>query len=217
MTSDAQTVRILIADDHELMRKGIGVVLADRPEWSIVGEASTGIDAVELARRTRPDVAIVDLSMPLRNGLEVTRLLRAELPATRVIVLTAHDSPSFVAQALNAGAAGYLLKSELGAELLRAVEAVLADRPYFASQVARLVLEGFLRNQGSEPIELLSPRERELLQMIAEGKSTKEIAQQLDISTKTAETHRTNLMRKTGCRSVAELVRFAVRIGVIQP
>jgi DNA-binding NarL/FixJ family response regulator len=193
-------VRILIADDHELVRRGLVTTLGDVPGWTVVAEAENGRRAVELARSTQPDVAILDMTMPELNGLEATRQILADRSSTRVLILTAHESEQLVREVLNAGAQGYVLKSDAGKALVTGVEALMDGRPFFTSKVARLVLDGFLRSPegegGNGTTQALSPREREIVQLLAEGKSNKEVARALGITVKTAETHRSNIMRK---------------------
>lgn len=206
-----------MADDHELIRKGLRLALQARPGWEIVDEAVNGRDAVEKALALAPDVIVMDVAMPELTGLEAARRIRERQPDARVLILTMHDTQQIVEQVFRAGASGYLLKSDTNRELVQAIEAVLEGRRYFTSRVARMVIDGFLRAQGVPDGDHLSIREREILQMIAEGRSTKEVAHRLHISVKTAETHRTNLMRKIGARSVADVVRYAVRNRVIEP
>lgn len=206
-----------MADDHELIRKGVRLTLQARPGWEIVDEAANGRDAVEKAVALAPDVIVMDVAMPELTGLEAARRIRERLPDARVLILTMHDTQQIVEQVFRAGASGYLLKSDTNRELIQAIEALLEGRRYFTSRVARMVIDGFLRAQGVPAGDHLSAREREILQMIAEGRSTKEIAHRLHLSVKTAETHRTNLMRKIGARSVADVVRYAVRNRVIEP
>ena len=212
-------VRILIADDHELIRRGLAAALSDRPNWTIIAEASNGQEAVERAAQFKPDIAILDLSMPQLNGLDAARMIRDATPATRVLIVTAHESEQLIREVLGAGAMGYVLKSDAGRVLVQAVEALLDDRPFFTSAVARLVLDGYLRAEN-QPLDeasgSLSPRERHIVQLLAEGKSNKEVARSLNISVNTVETHRGNIMRKMGFGSLADLVRYAVRNKIIE-
>jgi DNA-binding NarL/FixJ family response regulator len=212
-------VRILIADDHELVRRGLVTTLGDVPGWSIVAEAENGRRAVELARSTQPDVAILDMTMPELNGLEATRQILADRSSTRVLILTAHESEQLVREVLNAGAQGYVLKSDAGKALVTGVEALMDGRPFFTSKVARLVLDGFLRSHegegGNGSTQALSPREREIVQLLAEGKSNKEVARALGITVKTAETHRSNIMRKMQFNSLSDLIRYAIRNNIV--
>lgn len=217
--SETRPARILIADDHELVRRGLAALLAEVRAWSIVAEAANGRQAVELAARHRPDIVVLDLTMPELNGLDAARQILAELPSARVLILTAHESEQLVREVLGAGAQGYVLKADAARILVNAVEALLDGRTFFTSKVAQLVLEGYLRSGGAEPhaMPALSAREREILQLLAEGSSNKDIARALGISLKTAETHRSNIMRKMGFESFSDLVRYAVRNRIIEP
>lgn len=209
--------RIIIADDHELVRRGLAATLADVEGWSIVAQASNGRQAAELVVIHKPDVAILDLSMPELNGLDATRLILAAEPRTRVLILTAHESEQSIREVLSAGAQGYVLKSDAGRILVSAVAALLDGRTFFTSKVTQLVLEGYLRSAPEVPAAMptLSAREREIVQLLAEGRSNKEVAQRLAISVKTAETHRSNIMRKMAFDSLADLIRYAVRNKII--
>ncbi len=211
-------IRILIADDHELIRRGLVSALSDRPDWSIVAEAADGRQACELAARLTPDIAVLDLTMPELNGLDATRQIRAASPKTRILIVTAHESEQLIRDVLDAGAMGYVLKSDAGRVLVQAVEALLDDRPFFTSKVARVVLEGYLRS-GEESVTqaavALSPRERHIVQLLAEGNNNKEVARVLELSVKTVETHRSNIMRKMEFGSLADLVRYAIRNKIV--
>lgn len=211
-------IRILIADDHELIRRGLVSALLDRPDWSIVAEAADGRQACELAARLTPDIAVLDLTMPELNGLDATRQIRAASPKTRILIVTAHESEQLIRDVLDAGAMGYVLKSDAGRVLVQAVEALLDDRPFFTSKVARVVLEGYLRS-GEESVTqaavALSPRERHIVQLLAEGNNNKEVARVLELSVKTVETHRSNIMRKMEFGSLADLVRYAIRNKIV--
>jgi DNA-binding NarL/FixJ family response regulator len=209
--------RIIIADDHELVRRGLAATLADVEGWSIVAQAANGRQAAELVVTHKPDVAILDLSMPELNGLDATRLILAAEPRTRVLILTAHESEQSIREVLSAGAQGYVLKSDAGRILVSAVAALLDGRTFFTSKVTQLVLEGYLRSAPGVPAVMptLSAREREIVQLLAEGRSNKEVAQRLGISVKTAETHRSNIMRKMTFDSLADLIRYAVRNKII--
>jgi DNA-binding NarL/FixJ family response regulator len=213
-----KSVRILIADDHELIRRGLASTLADKPGWSVVAEASNGREAVDLAASTQPDVVILDMTMPELNGLEATRQILAARSSARVLILTAHESEQLVREVLNAGAQGYVLKSDAGKALIAGIEALLDDRPFFTSKVARIVLDGYLRTQegaATDSSQNLSPREREIVQLLAEGKSNKEVARALGITVKTAETHRSNIMRKMQFASLSDLIRYAIRNHIV--
>jgi DNA-binding NarL/FixJ family response regulator len=215
-------VRILIADDHEIVRRGLRAVLENHPNWSVAGEAITGRDAIEKAKQTTPDVAIIDIGMPELNGLEATRQILKLLPQTEVLILTMHESEQIVREVLAAGARGYVLKSDAGKDLVAAVDALCQHRTFFSSKVSEMLLHTYLRHSDrAEAAETsrsrLTAREREIVQLLAEGKSNKEVAQTLNISIKTAETHRTNIMNKLDLRSITELVRYAVRNNIVAP
>jgi DNA-binding NarL/FixJ family response regulator len=217
-------LRILIADDHEVARRGIRALLESHAGWEVCAEARDGRDAVELAITTKPNVALLDIGMPNLNGLEAARQISAALPETGVLILTMHDTDNMVRDVLRAGARGFLLKSDAGRDLVAAVEAVQLQRTFFTPRVSQMVLDGFLDRDGKysrkAPAdfsgELLTSREREVIQLLAEGRTSKEVAVTLNLSVKTAETHRTNLMRKLGLHSVADLTRYAVRNGIVQ-
>jgi DNA-binding NarL/FixJ family response regulator len=211
-------VRILIADDHELIRRGLVSALSERPDWTIVAEAADGRQACELAARLTPDIAVLDLTMPELNGLDVTRQIRASTPKTRILIVTAHESEQLIRDVLDAGAMGYVLKSDAGRVLVQAIEALLDERPFFTSKVARFVLEGYLRsgeNSVTQAAVALSPRERHIVQLLAEGNNNKEVARALELSVKTVETHRSNIMRKMEFDSLADLVRYAIRNKIV--
>ena len=211
-------IRILIADDHELVRRGLAAQLSQNPRWSVVAEATDGREAVEQALRLKPDLIVLDLTMPELNGLSAARRILAADPGARILILTMHESEQLVREVLAAGALGFVLKSDAGGTLVAALEALLEGRPFFTSKVARIVLDGYLRAPAAEAAgpPVLSPRELEIAQLLAEGKSNKEVAKALAISVKTAETHRGNIMRKTGSTSLADLVRYAIRNGIIE-
>jgi DNA-binding NarL/FixJ family response regulator len=211
-------LRILIADDHEVARRGIRALLESHPGWEVCGEASDGREAVSCASRLKPDLVLLDIAMPSLNGLDATRQILAAAPDTRVLILTMHDTEQVVREVLAAGARGFLLKSDAGRDLVAAVEALHYRRTFFTTRVAQLVLEGYLHpGSDCEPSSrsVLTPREREVIQLLAEGKSTKEVATTLNLSVKTAETHRTNLMRKLDLHSVVDLTLYAVRNGIV--
>jgi len=212
------TLRILIADDHEVARRGIRALLETHPGWQVCGEAVDGREAVALAQQLKPDLVLLDIAMPGLNGLDATRQILAAAPQTRVLILTMHDSEQVVREVLAAGALGFLLKSDAGRDLVAAVEALQHRRTFFTTRVAQLVLEGYLHpvadgDHASRGV--LTPREREVIQLLAEGKTTKEVAVTLNLSVKTAETHRTNLMRKLDLHSVVDLTLYAVRNGIV--
>jgi DNA-binding NarL/FixJ family response regulator len=213
------SVRILIADDHELFRRGLAAELTQVPGWVVAGEAGNGRDAVELAAALKPDLVVLDLTMPELNGLEAARKIISANPAARVLILTAHESEQLVREVLSAGAQGYVLKSDAGRILIAALQSLLDGRSFFTSNVARMVLDGYLRSESRDAStpETLSAREREIVQLLAEGNSNKDIARTLKISVKTTETHRSNIMRKMGFGSLPELVRYAIRNKIIEP
>jgi len=213
--------RILVADDHEVVRRGLCALLRSQPEWEVCGEASDGREAVEKVLTLKPEVAILDIGMPNLNGLEATRQILKANPRVKVLILTLHDSDRVVQEALNAGARGFLLKTDAARDLVAAVEAVRRDKTYFTPKVAALVLDGYLRPEKSGTVpepparSRLTPREREVVQLLAEGKSSKEVAVVLGLSVKTAETHRSNIMRKLNLHSVSDLVLYAVRNNIV--
>ncbi len=219
-------LRILIADDHELARRGIRALLESHPGWEVCGEAKDGRETVERAASMKPDLVLLDIGMPNLNGLEAARQILAGSPDVAILILTMHDSDSVVREVLRAGARGYLLKSDAGRDLVAAVEALQLQRTFFTTRVSQMVLDGFLDRQRRDAGALskgddragdsLTSREREVIQLLAEGKTSKEVAVTLNLSVKTAETHRTNLMRKLGLHSVADLTRYAVRNGIVQ-
>jgi len=209
-------VHILLADDHEVVRKGLRALLETQPGWKVIAEATDGREAVEKSQSMHPDVAIVDIGMPSLNGLEATRQIVKKAPRTRVLVLTMHDTNPLIQQVVKAGARGYVLKSDVASDLVSAVEALCRDQTFFTSKVSQIILDRYVGKTDvpenvADPDSPLTPREREVVQLLAEGKSSKEVAAVLGISVKTAETHRINLMRKLDCHSVAEVVRYAVR------
>ncbi|MEA2560607.1 MAG: hypothetical protein QOH06_2111 [Acidobacteriota bacterium] len=210
-------VRVLIADDHTLVRKGLVSLLMDSGECEVVAEAADGLEAVEKAHAMRPDVAILDLSMPRLSGLEAVRRIHEELPQTRLLVLTAHEEEEYVLPLVRAGASGYLIKDSAVAELLAAVRALYAGQGYFGPHAARVLAEQYRHPErvSGDPYGGLSPREREVFHLVVEGKTTKEIARALEISVKTADNHRYRLMEKLGVHNAAELVRYAARHGLI--
>jgi DNA-binding NarL/FixJ family response regulator len=211
--------RILIADDHEIVRRGIRALIENHPGWEVCAEASDGRDAVEKARELRPDLVLVDVSMPNLNGLDAARQILEIVPQTRVLILTMHESEQIVREVLEVGARGFLLKSDAARDLVSAIQALQRRTTFFTSSVAEMVLNGFLDRRGDSQKftkDRLTPREREVVQLLAEGKSSKEVAVVLKLSVKTAETHRTNVMRKLDLHSVADLVRYAVRNNLVQ-
>jgi DNA-binding NarL/FixJ family response regulator len=211
--------RVLIADDHTLVRAGIHALLEKLPEVQVVAEASDGRDALQLVQTHQPDVVLMDIAMPGLNGLEATRRMVKEFPRTNVLILSMHAGEEYVWQALRAGAAGYLLKGAKLAELALAIKAVTRGETYLSPPVSKQVIKDYVRRVGGGEtlFERLTPRQREILQLIAEGYTTKDIGKALDISVKTVETHRAQLMERLDIYDVAGLVRYAIKIGLVQP
>jgi two-component system, NarL family, response regulator NreC len=210
-------IRVLVADDHTIVRKGLVSLLVDSGECDVVAEAGDGLEAVEKALAVRPEVAVVDLSMPRLGGLEAVRRIREELPETHVLVLTVHEEEEYVLPIVRAGASGYLVKDSAVAELLAAVRALRSGQGYFGPQAARVLAEQYRRPEGApeDPYGALTPREREVFHLVVDGRTTKEIARALGISVKTADNHRYRLMEKLGVHNTAELVRYAARKGLL--
>jgi DNA-binding NarL/FixJ family response regulator len=212
-------LRILLADDHTVVRQGLRKVLEERPEWQVVAEAGDGREAVRLAEQLKPDVAVIDVAMPLLNGIETTRQITKRVPRVRILVLSMHSDDAYVTQMLNAGATGYLLKDSADVDLVQAVAAVAQGKAFFSPPIERLMQNDYTRLRGEGTLdryESLSEREREIFQLIAEGKANKEIAGLLFISPSTVETHRAHIMEKLDLHSAAEIVLYAVRRGVVR-
>ena len=208
--------KILVVDDHDVVRQGLKALLA-RPGWEIVGEASDGLSAIEIAEAEKPDIVVIDYSLPSMNGADVARHIRQILPSTEILIFTMHEEEDVVRDALSAGAIGFLSKSDGGRQLVAAVEALSRHQPFFTAKVSETLLRTFLNpeKQGSE-MRVLSPRERQVVTLIADGKSCREAAEILGISAKTAETHRASAMRKLGVTTSAALIRYAVRNKLVQ-
>lgn len=211
-------IRILLADDHTIVRHGLRRMLEERPEWQVVAEACDGREAIKLAEQHRPDIAIIDVAMPLLNGIETTRQMVKRVPGLRVLVLSMHADEVYVTQILKAGAAGYLLKQSADVDLFHAVAAVAQGQSFFSPAVAKLMVDEYVRPrpEGVDRYETLSEREREIFQLIAEGKTTKEIAAMLGISPTTVETHRAKILQKLDLHSATQVALYAVRRGVIR-
>ena len=212
-------LRILVVDDHAVVRRGVRSLLESHDGWEVCGEATTGRDAVEQSRRLRPDVVVMDLSLPELNGLDATRHILKDAPETEVLVLTMHQSEELARDVLQAGARGYVLKSDADENLIAAVESLRQHKPFLTPTVTEFVLDGYIRD-GADQDALrgaVTAREREIVQLIAEGKSNKQAASALSISVKTIEAHRANIMRKLHLRSVSDLVRYAIRNKIVEP
>lgn len=214
-------LKLLLADDHEIVRQGLRSMLEAQRDCVVVGEAADGRQAVAMTKELNPDIVILDIGMPSLNGLEATRQILKIRPQTKVLILTMHESDSVIREVLDAGARGYILKTDAGRDLVSAVESLRRNKTFFTSRVSQMILDGFLkgdarpRDSESDGIRL-TPRQREIVQLLAEGKSSKEVAVALDLSVKTAETHRANIMRKLDCHSVSEVVRYAIRNKIIE-
>jgi DNA-binding NarL/FixJ family response regulator len=212
-------VRVLLADDHKLIRAGLVLVVQQQPDLSVIGEADDGRQAVQLVESLKPDVVVMDIGMPNLNGIEAARQITASRPDTAVVILSMHADEGYVLRALNAGARAYLLKDSATTDLVQAIRAVVEGKSFFSPAVSKVLLQDYmrkLRRTGAEDsYDLLSPREREVLQLVAEGKSNKEVANLLNLSTYTVETHRAKIMQKLNLKGVPELILYAVRKGII--
>jgi DNA-binding NarL/FixJ family response regulator len=213
-------LRIVVVDDHAVVRRGIRALLESQPGWEISAEASTGRDAVELAKRLQPDIVVMDLSLPELNGLDATRQVLKESPRTEVLVLTMHHSEELAQQVLQAGARGYVLKSDADESLIAAVESLQEHKPFLTAKVTEVVLDDYLRraevSEADTRHTAVTPREREIIQLLAEGKTNKEAAAALRVSVKTIEAHRANVMRKLHFHSLSDLIRYAIRNSIVQ-
>jgi DNA-binding NarL/FixJ family response regulator len=210
-------LQILIADDHEIVRRGVRGIIEANPGWAVCCEAADGEAVLDLVRLHRPDIAILDVSLPGLNGIAVTRQLRQAYPATEVLLFTMHDDNETVSSGLAAGARGYILKNDGDEQLTSAIAALARHRPYFSAVVSELLLDAAVSRRGKSKLESFTVRELEVAQLIAEGESNKLIARRLGISIKTVESHRAAAMRKAGVRTAAEFVRFAIRHNLIRP
>jgi DNA-binding NarL/FixJ family response regulator len=213
-------LRILVVDDHAVVRRGVRSLLESHEGWEVCGEATTGRDAVEQSRRLRPDVVVMDLSLPELNGLDATRQILKHAPDTEVLVLTMHHSEELARDVLKAGARGYVLKSDADEDLIAAIDSLRQHKPFLTSTVTEFVLDDYLRRVGEvddRPPIAVTARERQLIQLVAEGQSNKEAAVTLGVTVKTIEAHRSNIMRKLRLRSVSDLVRYAIRNQIVQP
>jgi DNA-binding NarL/FixJ family response regulator len=210
-------LRILVADDHEIVREGVRALVERQPDWTLCGEAATGRQAVQRATELKPDVIVMDVSMPELNGLDATRQIKRLLPKTEILIFTADEADDLVRGLFKAGARAYLLKSDATKHLVPAINALRAHRTYFSSRVSELVFSGYLKDDAPASDKSLTSRERETVQLVAEGKTNKEIAAILGISIKTVESHRAGTMKKLGLGSIAELVRYAIHNGLAPP
>jgi DNA-binding NarL/FixJ family response regulator len=208
--------RLMLVDDHEIARKGIRALVETRPEWMVVGEASDGMEAIRIAKEVQPDAIVLDISMPKVSGLDVIIQLKKLLPKIEILVLTMHESERVMAQALRAGARGYLLKTETGNKILEALTALSRHQAYFSSAVSEALLKSYLHSDTGQEYEQLTSRERQIVKLVAEGNSNKRIALMLNVSIKTVETHRAAAMRKIGANSSADLALYAARNELVQ-
>jgi DNA-binding NarL/FixJ family response regulator len=212
-------IRVLLADDHKLIRAGLVLVVQQQPDLSVIGEADDGRQAVQLVESLRPDVVVMDIGMPNLNGIEAARQITASRPDTAVVILSMHADEGYVLRALKAGARAYLLKDSATTDLVQAIRAVVEGKSFFSPAVSKVLLQDYMRKlqrSGAEDsYDLLSPREREVLQLVAEGQSNKEVANLLNLSTYTVETHRAKIMQKLNLKGVPELILYAVRKGII--
>jgi DNA-binding NarL/FixJ family response regulator len=220
MNKHTKKLRILLADDHELVRRGVRSLLHTQRDWRVVGEAKNGPEAVMKAKELKPDIAILDIGMPEIDGLEATRQIQNAVPGSKILVLTMHESDQMVRRMLEAGATGYVLKSDLAGQLVKAVRNVSRGKRFLTQRVSEIVLLGFLRakmdsKETDDSQVKPTPREAEILQLLAEGKTNKQIAAQLGITVRTAETHRAKIMLKLGLHSITELIHYALRHGIV--
>ena len=215
-----EPLKLLVADDHEIVRRGLRTLIEAQPGWQVTAEASDGREAVEKAKAIRPDVTVLDIGMPSLNGLEAARQMLKNDARAKILILTMHDSDPLIREVLDAGARGYVLKTDASRDLVTAINAVRSNKTFFTAKVAQIVLDGYLDKKPHKDAESaqtrLTPRQREIVQLLAEGKSSKEVAVALGLSVKTAETHRANIMKRLDCHSVSELVRYAVRNNIIE-
>jgi DNA-binding NarL/FixJ family response regulator len=208
-------LKLLVADDHEIVRNGVRCLLEAQLGWQVMAEACNGREAVEKAKRLKPDVAVLDIGMPSLNGLEAARQMLKNDPQIKIVILTVHESDNLIREVLKVGARGYVSKTDAIRDLVTAISAVQSGVAFFTAKVAEVVLEGDLDKSGLASSRL-TPRQREIIQLLAEGQSSKEIAVELGLSVKTAETHRANLMKRLNCHTASEIVRYAIRNNIIE-
>lgn len=209
-----ESLKLLVADDHEIVRNGVKSLLEAQPGWRVMAEASDGREAVAKVKRLKPDVVVLDIGMPSLNGLEAARQMMKNDPHVKIVILTMHESETLIREVLKVGARGYVSKADAMRDLVAAINAVRSGVTFFTPKVSEIVLEGYLDKRGATN-NGLTPRQREIVQLLAEGRSSKEIAVALDLSVKTAETHRANIMKRLNCHSITEIVRYAVRNNII--
>ena len=212
-------IRVIVADDHTVIRSGLKLMLGREPDVEVIGEAADGRQAVDLAEKLRPDVVVLDVAMPILNGIEAARQIAAKLPKTRVVILSMHSDEGYVLKSLKAGARGYLLKDSAESDIINAIRAVNEGKAYFSPEISRLLADDYVRQLRQRDVddsyELLTTREREILQLLAEGKSNKDISSLLDLSPYTVETHRSKILQKLNLHSLPELILYAVRKRII--
>lgn len=219
--SASPKVRIMLVDDHEMVRRGVRTVVESHPGWMVCGEAVNGEEAVEMAFKLKPDIIVIDVTMPLLGGIEALKRIKRDMPEAEVIVFTGHSVEDMVHAVFDAGGRSYLLKADASEHMVEAIRAAAEHRPYFTPWVSQIVFQRLLHADGSEERPLagtqLTPRERETVQLVAEGRSNQEVADHLKVSLRTAESHRAAIMKKLGLKSVGELVRYAIRNNIIEP
>jgi DNA-binding NarL/FixJ family response regulator len=215
-----KTITIFLADDHTIVRQGLAKLLEGEPNFRVVGEAENGREAVKRVAELHPNVVIMDITMPLLNGIEATRQIKQVCPETKIIILSMHSHDIYISELFSLGASGYLLKNSTGTDIIKAVHAATAGNTYLSPSISRRVIEDYVSLRKKSPQELLysklSNREREVFQMIAEGKSSKEISEILFVSTSTVKTHRSNIMKKLKMNNISQLVQFAIHLGIVE-
>ena len=216
-----EKIKILIADDHDVVRTGVSQIIGSQPDMDVAGEAASGVEALEKAKKLAPDVILLDIAMPNLSGLEVIRLLKEAVPETGIVILSMHAKESFVHQALSLGSKGYVLKDAPSSDILDAIRAVMSGEYFLSSKIKAGVIDSYLQNKKIQPTvrgyDLLSEREQQVFRLVVEGKPTKEIAELLFVSPKTIEKHRANVMNKLGVHGRLELLKYAIKIGIVDP